>query len=164
MSQPDLFTPDDGYYRRLPAPSVEQSPTSVARAIHEDDTGTTSRRQKDVLALLASRGEAGATWKEVADELRLHHGQASGALSTLHKAGLIFALAGKPRNGCQPYVHDKYRRFFPETARADTPATTKAGRRRAALEELHQAVSLWLAHPTDANLERVRLANKDAEG
>jgi predicted transcriptional regulator len=164
MHQPDLFTPDDGYYRRLPAPSVEDSPTSVARAIREDDSGVTSRRQSDILDLLASIGARGATWKDVARELGLHHGQASGALSTLHKAGLVFALTKETRHGCQPYVHGQFRHLYTADERADSPATTKAGRRRSALEELHQAVSLWLAHPTDANLARVRLANKDVEG
>jgi hypothetical protein len=163
MTQPDLFTEGDAFYRRLPTPSVEQSPTSTARAIRDDDTGRTSKRQKAILDLLLRAGERGATWHEVADELRLHHGQASGALSTLHKAGLVFALVGKPRNGCQPYVHRRFTGSFFPSERADSPVTTKAGRRRASLEALHEAVTLWLAHPTDANLDALRKANKDVE-
>jgi hypothetical protein len=162
MEQPDLFN-GDAYYRRLPAPSVEDSPTSADRARREDSNGTTSKRQKAVLDALIDAGARGATWKDIADTLHLHHGQASGALSTLHKAGLVFALT-KPRNGCQPYVHISFKgQYFP-SERNDSPATTKAGRRRAALEELHSAVSIWLAHPTPANLDRVREANKDVEG
>lgn len=163
MNQPDLFTQDDAYYRRLPAPSVEQSPTSVARAVREDDKGTTSKRQKAILDLLVEAGERGMTWHEVGNKLNLHHGQASGALSTLHKAGLVFALVDKPRNGCQPYVHRRYVGSFFPNERADSPATTKAGRRRASLEALYEAVTLWMAHPTEANLERLRNAQKDVE-
>lgn len=163
MTQPDLFSPDDEFYRRIPAPSVEQSATSTARAIREDDSGKTSKRQKAILDHLFKVGEHGATWHEIADELNLHHGQASGALSTLHKAGLVFSLIGKARNGCQPYVHRHYAGGFFPTERADSPVTTKAGRRRASLELLHETVTLWLAHPTEANFAKMREAHKDVE-
>jgi hypothetical protein len=164
MEQPDLFSfnNEDDYHRRLPAPSVEDSPTSAGRARREDSNGTTSKRQKAILDLLDGLGTKGATWKEVADQLGLHHGQASGALSTLHRAGLVFALRST-RNNCQPYIHSKYRDNYLPVVRADSPATTKAGRKRAALERLHETVSIWLAHPTEANLEAMREANKDVE-
>jgi len=164
MEHPDLFSynNEDDYYRRLPAPSVEDSPTSAGRAKREDANGKTSKRQKEILDLLARLGTVGATWKDVADELDLHHGQASGALSTLHGAGLVFALKST-RNNCQPYVHAKFRANYLDAARNDSPVTTKAGRKRASLERLHEAVSIWLAHPTDANLEKVREANKDVD-
>jgi hypothetical protein len=164
MEQPDLFSHnnDDAYYRRLPSPSVEDSPTSAGRARREDNSGKTSKRQKAILDLLSQMGTVGATWKEVADQLGLHHGQASGALSTLHGAGLVFALKST-RNNCQPYVHAKFRANYLDASRNDSPATTKAGRKRASLERLHETVSIWLAHPTEANLEAMREANKDVD-
>jgi hypothetical protein len=165
MEQPDLFSynnEDDDYYRRLPAPSVEDSPTSAGRAKREDDSGKTSQRQKEILKLLAQMGTVGGTWKEVGDRLGLHHGQSSGALSTLHSAGLVFALK-TPRDNCQPYVHAKFRANFSDASRNDKPATTKSGRKRASLNRLHETVSIWLAFPTEANLEAMREAKKDAD-
>lgn len=144
------------YVRRLPAPSVEQSSTSVARAIREDDEGTTSKRQKAILDALLKVGPNGATWKELGMRLTLHHGQASGALSTLHKAGLVFAVPTEARNGCQPYVHIAYRKNWADDQRADSPVTTKAGRKRQRLEGLAEAVGVFLMWQSDANYERMR--------
>lgn len=56
-----------------------------------------------MLTYLADSGRVGATWKETADYLHLHHGQASGTLSVLHKAGRIERLAER-RNRCHVYV------------------------------------------------------------
>jgi hypothetical protein len=164
MEQPDLFSysNEDEYYRRLPAPSVEDSPTSAGRAKREDASGKTTKRQKEILDLLVEFGTTGGTWKEVGDRLGLHHGQSSGALSTLHGAGLVFALK-TPRDNCQPYVHAKFRANFLDDSRNDSPATTKSGRKRASLNRLHETVSIWLAHPTEANLEALREAKKDAD-
>lgn len=162
MNHPDLFSvppepnPD---HRRLPTPSVEESPTSVARAIREDDNGTAKRRRRDVLNHLNSAGPNGLTWQELGKISGLHHGQASGCLSTLHKAGLVFAIADAPRNGCQPYVHACYRDLFPAHRRHDTPVTTKAGRRRASLEDLAEALDVYLAFKTEANWQKVIAAH-----
>jgi hypothetical protein len=79
------------------------SDTSAERAEREDANGTTRQRQARVLALLVTRGQRGATWQEVAAGLGLHHGQASGPLSNLHKAGRIERLAER-RNRCAVYV------------------------------------------------------------
>jgi hypothetical protein len=51
--------------------------------------------------------EQGATWKEIADELGLHHGSASGVLSVLHLTGKIERLA-ESRNRCKIYVLPEY--------------------------------------------------------
>lgn len=79
------------------------SDTSEARATEADRSGETARRQRAVLAYLALRQERGATWQEVGRVLDLHHGQASGVLSNLHKAGRITRLT-ESRNRCKLYV------------------------------------------------------------
>lgn len=82
------------------------SATSRERAHREDTDGTTEARQRAVLAYLAEQGWYGATVNELVDNTPWHHGQASGALSNLHKAGLIARLAGREhrRQRCAPYV------------------------------------------------------------
>lgn len=83
------------------------SDTSRERAERDDSDGTTSARQRRVIALLDYRGTRGATWKEVADILGLHHGQASGSLSNLHKVGRISRLR-QTRERCKVYVLREY--------------------------------------------------------
>jgi hypothetical protein len=77
--------------------------TSRDRAITEDSNGTTGRRQKETLQFLAMRANYGATWKELAEQLSLHHGSASGVLSVLHLAGRVERLH-LSRNRCKIYV------------------------------------------------------------
>lgn len=79
------------------------SDTSKARADHDDRTGRTGDRQAAVIRLLAVAAEYGMTWKECGQALGLHHGQASGALSALHKEGRIVRL-GNSRQRCAVYV------------------------------------------------------------
>lgn len=81
--------------------------TSRERAINADKSGQTGRRQKETLMFLWMQHENGATWKEIADELNLHHGSASGVLSVLHLAGRIERLA-ETRNRCKVYVLPEY--------------------------------------------------------
>lgn len=78
--------------------------TSERRARTEDANGITSERQKAVLLHLHNVGTGGATWKELADAHGWHHGQASGALSNLHRGGYIHRLT-VVRNRCKVYVH-----------------------------------------------------------
>lgn len=66
--------------------------TSKNRAESEDSKGVTSERQQALLSLLDRRGLSGGTWKDLGEELGWHHGQISGALSVLHKAGEIARL------------------------------------------------------------------------
>lgn len=84
------------------------SDTSAERAHSQDADGTTGRRQRMVLRALGEAGERGATWTEIAGALHWHHGQASGALSTLHKAGRISRLLLERRGKCAVYVLDEY--------------------------------------------------------
>lgn len=77
--------------------------TSEERARRDDADGTTSKRQSEVLARLAFYAEDGQTWRELATGRGWHHGQASGVLSVLHKAGKISRLTER-RDRCFVYV------------------------------------------------------------
>jgi hypothetical protein len=79
------------------------SPTSEDRARTDDETGTTTARQRLTLTLVGDRGAEGLTWTELAYATRWHHGQASGVLSTLHKSGLLARLDER-RDRCAVYV------------------------------------------------------------
>ena len=81
--------------------------TSRDRAITQDSNGTTGRRQLETLQFLAMRANYGATWKELAEQLSLHHGSASGVLSVLHLAGRVERLHSS-RNGCKIYVMPEF--------------------------------------------------------
>lgn len=83
------------------------SETSAARARGDDKDGTTSRRQTQARSRIFEAGVEGLTWKELADQLNLHHGQASGVLSVLHKTGHIVRLA-ETRNRCAVYVNPQF--------------------------------------------------------
>jgi len=68
------------------------SDTSRERAYNDATDGTASKRQRDVLDLMSRQEGDGVTWSEVADALNLHHGQASGSLSALHKEAIGVGL------------------------------------------------------------------------
>jgi uncharacterized protein YcaQ len=77
--------------------------TSKDRADHADHSGETKSRQRQTIGHLYLSEQQGMTWKELADTTGWHHGQASGALSVLHKVGKIARLKEK-RNACRVYV------------------------------------------------------------
>lgn len=81
--------------------------TSRDRAVTADETGVTGERQSRVIELLAEKTTQGVTWKDVAGELNVHHGTASGVLSVLHKVGLIARL-NETRDRCKIYVLPEY--------------------------------------------------------
>lgn len=81
--------------------------TSEARAREADTSGETAARQRAVLRYLAERGRYGATWRDVAMALGVHHGSASGSLSNLHKADRIARLA-EVRSRCHVYVLNEH--------------------------------------------------------
>lgn len=81
--------------------------TSRDRALDADRSGTTSRRQRIVLTALSAAGHYGRTWRELADETAMHHGQVSGALTVLHKAHRLARLT-EQRNRCRVYVLPDY--------------------------------------------------------
>lgn len=83
------------------------SEASRERAIDHDRDGTTSKRQRDVVALVERQEYAGMTWREVAAHLGLHHGQATSVLSVLHKEGVLERLTER-RARCSVYVHPDY--------------------------------------------------------
>lgn len=83
------------------------SQASKERQMFLDETGETGKRQQAVLNELKALGSYGATWREIAGVLNLHHGQASGVLSVLHGAGLISRLEQK-RNRCSIYVANNF--------------------------------------------------------
>lgn len=79
------------------------SATSQERALRDDEDGTTTVRQRAALSTLAHWASTGRTWKELADSMGWHHGQASGVLSVLHKDGRVARLTER-RQRCQVYV------------------------------------------------------------
>ena len=79
------------------------SDSSEERARVQDSDGTTGKRQGAALTYLANRGKHGATWRELAEALGLHHGSASGVLSVLHLTERIARLKDT-RNRCKVYV------------------------------------------------------------
>lgn len=79
------------------------SDTSHARQVREDLDGTTASRQRDALMVAASAGARGITVGYLRYLTGWHHGQASGTLSCLHKAGRLARLADT-RAGMALYV------------------------------------------------------------
>jgi hypothetical protein len=79
------------------------SETSKRRAEDADSSGLTSKRQAQVMALIAMMGVDGITVKELREYTRLHHGSASGLLSVLHKTGALARLS-ETRDRCKVYV------------------------------------------------------------
>ena len=77
--------------------------TSKERALDADRSGQTARRQAEALKILHEQKTLGVTWKELSDLTGLHHGNSSGVLSVLHKAGRIARLQER-RNRCKVYV------------------------------------------------------------
>jgi hypothetical protein len=110
-------------------------PASRERAIKEAQNGTASERQQAILSLLDDAGLDGMTWKELGDELGLHHGKISGALSNMHLGGVVFMLR-QTKDRCHPYVHANYRDDWTPAERYDEPARTRASKER----ELHAAL------------------------
>lgn len=82
------------------------SDTSRDRALREDATGVTSARQAYVVNFVRLAGRHGVTSKELRERSGWHHGQASGALSVLHKAGRLARLhsAEARRDRCAVYI------------------------------------------------------------
>lgn len=77
--------------------------TSRDRALDETASGTSKHRQETTLELLREGGLHGITVIELRRITGWHHGQASAALSNLHKAGQVVRLA-EVRDRCKVYV------------------------------------------------------------
>jgi hypothetical protein len=170
--EPHLFADDGhGYCENCPlpqrhavhlAPTLPETPyagtsgwsgsdTSRERAEDADADGTTSDRQYKVLRALDMNAQLGLTWRDVADVFGWHHGQASGALSVLHKEGRIARLAEERRNRCAVYVLPEYVNGRPVAAHGRKSPVTPA--EFVALEAVEGA----LAEGTVLNLSDVRL-------
>ena len=66
--------------------------SSRERQETEDALGTTAWRQAEAYKMIVGAGSAGVTVMEYEKEFGLHHGQASSALSHLHRAGHVVRL------------------------------------------------------------------------
>ncbi len=99
----------------LPYPQKEGGPTagwsgssaSEERAVTEVKTGIIAARHRQVLNLLSQAGLRGLTVADLRLATGMHHGQASSALSVLHKESRIVRLRDK-RNRCHIYVLPVY--------------------------------------------------------
>jgi hypothetical protein len=158
MEHPDLFSvgDDDALPYAGTAGAVNQ-PASTQRAHDEARSGAAKARASKVLDLL-NRNADGLTYQEVGEHLALHHGQSSGALSTLHKAGLVF-MTFERRNRCQVYVHARFRDRYAAQERIDEPAQTKAGKRKEQFEQLLQAVTVGITMGRIQDSEVIRIVN-----
>lgn len=107
MGQADLFEDGIPVLPYAGTSGFSGTDTSKERAVSQDKSGKTAVLQKQVMIILEQNRGYGATWKEVASWLDMHHGTISGALSVLHKTGYISRLKDK-RNGCKVYVLPNY--------------------------------------------------------
>ncbi len=137
MSDAPLFDwiEDDGFVDR---------PASKERAKREAKDGTRSARHKKVLKHLEWHGPAGATWRELGQELQLHHGQISGALSNMHKHGEVFTLV-EQRDRCHPYVHAMFRDRYKPEERFDEPAKTASAQKTEMLSLVKDMLTIAVA-------------------
>jgi hypothetical protein len=116
--------------------------TSIDREAYERDAGETKARAIRVMVILNDYGAEGRTWKELQVvyearyKVQLHHGQISGLLSNLHKDGQVFTSPLVKRKNCFAYIDCRFKDQYEDGNRFDNPVQTKAGIRRAALEEL----------------------------
>jgi hypothetical protein len=133
---------------------VGASDTSKERAMREDKNGIGHERRNLIVTLLAGAPH-GLTWKELSDLTELHHGQVSGALSILHKAGAIAQLR-ITRNRCHPYIHPRFISHYTEAEIVREPVKTRARYELEALRDLQTVIEGWL-DGTD-NLDDVREA------
>jgi len=77
---------------------------SRERAMRDDATGQTTKRQQYVLDRLWGAGPRGMTGHELADLTGWNSGQTSNAFSILHKEGRIARLRDERRNKSGVYV------------------------------------------------------------
>lgn len=133
--QPDLFSiTDEELLPYAGTAGFVSQPASAQRAQREASTGEATARARAVLAHLEANPD-GLTWKQLGTLMNLHHGQISGALSNLHKAGAVFML-NKQRDRCHPYCHAKWRINYTAEERIDEPVKTKGNQRKDDLELL----------------------------
>jgi hypothetical protein len=137
--------------------------TSIDRAVEEASSGVLSARLNAIVRILSDSGVQGMTWKEVADRLGLHHGQASGALSNLHKNGQVVMLKSM-RNKCHPYVVAGLVDSFEENEYWQKPVRTKSTEKIELADALVEALKAYFlgveddSRLDDPDLQEVRKA------
>lgn len=103
----ELFPPEPGDVLPYGGTSGSSgSETSDERAADMDVDGRIKERDKRTWDIVWGTGDIGLTWRELADQTGMHHGEASGSLSRLHLAGHLARLTER-RDRCQVYVHPK---------------------------------------------------------
>lgn len=132
------------------------TPYSDGTSGHQGSTSEAaepSRRQviEIVRDELREAGHVGLTWRELSHELGMHHGQASSALSNLHRTGGAVRLA-ETRNRCGVYV-------TPGNASGRPVVAHRSNRRGLTADQTRNAVYDWCldqgfnyAHPSIKNL------------
>lgn len=122
-------------------------PASVERAASEAADGIASRRQRAIHDVVVAGGRAGRTWREIQTLLPdLHHGQISGALSCLHRLGVVFAVEER-RNRCHPYVATAHRSTYLDFEVYDRPVKTASTRRLDAIDLARNLLAAAVARP-----------------
>lgn len=104
---------------------------SRERAIREHQDGTFKTRVEEIIDFAYRQGTIGITFKDVDNELFTHHGESSGALSTLHQKGKLYRLTkyrkpDQPR--CSVYIHPEYAGAFSDSEIMTKPAESKMQR------------------------------------
>lgn len=126
MNDPSLFDPVLPELPYAGTSGHSGSSTSESRARSEDADGITTARQTETIRALREAASRGLTWVELADPLGWHHGQASGALSVLHKTGWIARLT-ETRQRSKVYVLPEYvagrptEKFVPNARKVTVP-------------------------------------------
>lgn len=153
--QPDLFSiTDEELLPYAGTAGFVTQPASALRAQREASTGEATARARAVLAHLEANPD-GLTWKQLGTAMNLHHGQISGALSNLHKAGAVFML-NKQRDRCHPYCHAKWRINYTAEQRIDEPVKTKGSQRQ---QDLEKFVELIAVHVRVGNITNAAIIN-----
>lgn len=101
------------------------SDASHERAAREAASGAATDRQALILDGLGFAGGDGLTWREVATLTGLHHGQVTGSLSNMHKAGHVARLTDK-RDRCSIYVLPEHVEGRATTVQGRTPSAPMA--------------------------------------
>lgn len=145
-----MITQDPIFNRSLKAAKqhthgVQQSRESVDR---QEKEGILERRQRGILGLLGEAGPMGKTALEIEQATGEGHGKVSGALSAMHRDGMISALKLDRRNGHGVYVLNSEvgnrltRAYQPNAKGGATPQASTPARPRLTDEELRLAVAV----------------------
>lgn len=113
--------------------------TSKERAIQEANNGTAEDRLDRVFRSVKNAGINGAIWTDVANDLNMHHGQVSSALSVLHRSHKIVMLTTKI-NRCHPYVDAQWLQHLDASQVVHEPKKTMTKLKAEAGEQLAELI------------------------